>query len=48
MISHRYSDIFIPVNRYLGGLGPEGRRLLAALEGGLLAALVAAVAFYLA
>ncbi len=48
MISHRYSDIIVPVNRYLSGLRPEGRRLLAALEGGLLAALVASVAFYLA
>ncbi|MDA0689080.1 MAG: hypothetical protein O2948_10615 [Proteobacteria bacterium] len=46
MTNHRYRQILLPVNRYVGRMSPARKRLLAMVEGGLLVLLASSVMWY--
>jgi len=47
MTNHRYTELILPMDRYLRRLTPRARRLLALAEGSLLLLLISSVCFYL-
>lgn len=46
MTNHRYRQLLVPVNRYVGRMSPARKRLLAMLEGSLLLLLASSVMWY--
>lgn len=46
MTNHRYRQILVPVNRYVGRMSPARKRLLAMVEGSLLLLLASSVMWY--
>lgn len=46
MKNHRYTQIIVPLDRYVNRLTPQARKFLGVLEGGLFLALFVSVALY--
>lgn len=46
MKTHRYTQIIVPLDRYINRLTPQARKFLSVLEGGLILILVVSVALY--
>ncbi|NKB32114.1 MAG: hypothetical protein GKR91_03355 [Pseudomonadales bacterium] len=46
MTNHRYTQIIVPMDRYVNRLTPKAKRLVAILEGSLLLLLFTSVVFY--
>lgn len=47
MKTHRYTQIILPLDRYLNRLTPAAKRFVGMLEGGLVLILMASVMFYI-
>jgi|GEM_PF-480349 hypothetical protein len=45
MTNHRYTQIIVPIDRYLNRLTPKAKKLVVLLEGGLLLALFTSIVF---
>lgn len=46
MKTHRYTQIIVPIDRYVSRLTPQARKLLGVLEGGLVLLLISTVVLY--
>jgi len=44
---HRYTQIIMPVDRYISQLAPRVRKLVIVMEGGLVLVLLTSVLFYM-
>lgn len=47
MNNHRYTEIILPINRFVRQMSPKAKHMLTLLEGGLLLVLAASVALYI-
>ena len=43
---HRYTQIIMPVDRYVSRLAPHSKKLVSLLEGGLILVLLVSLQFY--